>query len=408
MYYPPATRLIKTDVRQGCKWGDSKWCDFIDGGNGCLYGIPTSAHRVVEFHVEHKSMKEIGPDLGDETCKYLNAIKANNGSIYCMPYKKNFLKITPGKGQSAEVQILEGKQILRGNAEVQIRRDDFYWESGALADDDCIYYLPCIGGHILKLDPNNSDSLSLVGEEMYEGFKAAVLGNGYIYGISLGGIIKFSPTDHSLTHIGGTFEEQHSWAGGVLLGDGNIYAANDYGQILRIDTVQDNWEYIGSSLYNTKSYYWGRPVLGADKCIYFLPLCHDRVLKYNSTTQSISLIDKSCGDNNWKWEGGVLASDGFIYCVPYSANSILQIDSRHVNEQVLDMIENIYKGHEYVDDYVDEYLEGNIYEACKQTRDDPFDKQKCCITIFYGYFVAIVAMRGQETKTPDYSYDLLI
>ena len=52
--YPPATKLIKCDVQTDI---DYKWLDFVDGGNGCFYGIPRNARRVLEFHVEDKSMK---------------------------------------------------------------------------------------------------------------------------------------------------------------------------------------------------------------------------------------------------------------------------------------------------------------------------------------------------------------
>ena len=57
----------------------------MDGGNGCFYGIPFRARRVVEFNVEDKSIKEIGPDLGYYRMKYRNGFKASNGSIYCIP-----------------------------------------------------------------------------------------------------------------------------------------------------------------------------------------------------------------------------------------------------------------------------------------------------------------------------------
>ena len=36
-----------------------------------------------------------------------------------------------------------------------------------------------------------------------------------------------------------------------------------------------------------------------------------------------------------------LASDGFIYCVPFCADDILQIDSRRINERVLEMVDSI-------------------------------------------------------------------
>ena len=69
-----------------------------------MYGIPYNARRVVEFTVEDKSIKEIGPDLGDRSGKYWIGVKANNGSIYCVPlYAIYLLKITPGEVQNAKV-----------------------------------------------------------------------------------------------------------------------------------------------------------------------------------------------------------------------------------------------------------------------------------------------------------------
>ena len=337
MAFPPATRLIKCDVQTDI---EGKWCDFVDGGNGCLYGIPFIAPRVVEYNVEDKSIKEIGPDLGYRWEKYWNGIKADNGSIYCMPYTAEYLlKIIPGEGQNAEVKILREMQLPDGD-----------WVAGALANDGCIYYLPFGYDRILKLDPNNGDSISFVGEEIDNEFAAAVLGNdGYIYGISDSEIIKFSPIDHRVSYIGRSLEHSFSLTKAVLAEDGNIYAANRYGQILRIDPRKNDREIIGSQIYNGAfSSGWGNALLGADKCIYFPPYDHDRVLRYNPTTQSISLIGESYGEKEWKWKGTVLASDGFIYCIPFTANEILQIDSRHVNEKVIDIIDNIDKGHECV------------------------------------------------------------
>merc|ERR1712137_98 len=158
-------------------------------------------------------------------------------------------------------------------------------------------------------------------------------------------------TDQSVSHIGREFDESEGWyfwIKAVLAEDGTICAANHCGQILLIDTAQNDWEIIGNKIYDEGCPGWESPVIGADKCIYFSPFCHDRVLRYNPTTQSISLIGESYGKGSWKWKGSVLASDGFIYCIPYTANEILQIDSRHINEKVIDVIDNIDKSHEYV------------------------------------------------------------
>ena len=346
--YPPATKLLNCYVQTDVEY---KFSDFVDGGNGCLYGIPSGAPRVVEYNLEDKSIKEIGPYLGDECGKYTNGIKANNGSIYCMPHLAQYLlKITPGKGHYAEVQRLEEKQ-LSFEQHLPEGRWKNCWNAGALANDSCIYYfpyeLPYDFGRILKLDPNDGDSLSIVGEEINGGFDAAVLGNdGYIYVVSDIKIINFNPIDHRVSCIGRKFEHGNNlWTGAVLAEDGNIYAANRFEQILRIDTSENDWEIIECEIYDGEYYdtVWGSPAIGADKCIYFPPACHDRVLKFNPSTQSISLVGESYGIGSWKWRGSVLASDGYIYCIPHDANDILQIDSRHVNEQVIGMIENLQR-----------------------------------------------------------------
>ena len=305
----------------------------MDGGNGCFYGIPHRARRVVEFNVEDKSIKEIGPDLGGQECKYWNGIKAGNGSIYCLPCDAEFiLKITLREGQDAEVQVLEAKQFPEGE-----------WFKGALANDGCIYYFPSYPGSILKLDPNNGDNLSLVGEEFDTGFVAAVLGkDGCIYGISYGQVIKFNPVDCSVSQIGSDFDEYHTSNEAVLADDENIYSINEFGQILKIDTSNKYWTLIGSKIYHDyEGCGWRRPVLGFDKILYFPPCDHNRVLKFNPTTQNISLVDSSNGEG-FKWKGSVLVSDGLIYCISNHADDVLQIDSRHINEQVIKMIEKIY------------------------------------------------------------------
>ena len=115
-------------------------------------------------------------------------------------------------------------------------------------NDGCIYYFPALGsGHALKLDPSYGDSLSLVGEEIDGGYCTAVLGNdAYIYGISLREVIKFSQIYHSVSYMRSEFVKDHFWTDVVLANDGNIYAASKHGQILRINTAQNDWKIIES------------------------------------------------------------------------------------------------------------------------------------------------------------------
>lgn len=86
-------------------------------------------------------------------------------------------------------------------------------------------------------------------------------------------------------------------------------------------------------------------MLGANKCIYFPPNNHDQVLELNTRTQNISLVGDVVKNKPikfpCKWYGGALASNGFIYFIPFDEKDVLQVDSRHVNEQAIELVENI-------------------------------------------------------------------
>lgn len=328
MIYPPATRILMCDVQNNT---NSKWENFVDGGNGYLYGIPSRARRVLQLHVEDNSIQEIGPDLGDEWNKFHRGIKAENGSIYCISSDAMcFLKITPRESQVAEVIVIKYDHTPW----------EYCWTEGALAKDGCIYYDG--GGHILKFDPKNSGFLSLVGEYIYYDYDSAFLRKDEcLYGITDERIIIFSPDDDGLIYK--DIHHNHEIDGAVLANDGNIYTANEHGQILKVNTANNKLRVIGSRIYN-KDYGrgWGRPVLGDDKCIYFPPSCHAQVFKFNPITEDISLIGDFYRDKSYKWNGAVLAPNGYIYCVPYHADHVLQIDSRDTNEKILELMKNIY------------------------------------------------------------------
>ena len=376
MPIPLTTTFIPCNIQADMnkKWIDveEKWGDFVDGGNGFLYGIPCDAPRVVEFNPMDKTIREIGPDVSVNGIRYKSGIRADNGSIYCIPYRINrkyraekhnwsgspgnvdFIHSVPG------TRILKITPMEKGNAEIKVITDENFtcsnsarWCAGALAKDGCIYYFPSLNHscngvrtlydprRILKLDTNNGDSLSLVGDDLrlhcqkYDN-KGAVLGDdGCIYGINNEQILKFNPEDESILCRDGNFLGLY---GDLLAVDGNIYALNVYQEVVKIDFANNDCTIIGSKVPIKGGREWGSPVLGADKCIYFPPYNHDRCLKFNPITQNLSMVGDSCGTEYCKFIGAALAPDGHIYCIPYNAQQILQIDTRHVNEQMMDFI----------------------------------------------------------------------
>jgi hypothetical protein len=321
MRLPSLTSLI--DIGDEIQ-GQYKWSTFVDGKNGFLYGIPANARRVVKFNPLDKSLTEIGPDFGEIWGKWRCGVRANNGKIYCAPCNADhILKIDPIQGTVETLTDIEMPET--GN---------FLWSSGALATDNFIYYMPFSAHRIMRLNPDN-DSLSSVGDELRRGvfgkYSGTVAGkDDCLYGIpnQATRIVKFDPSNPDTTStVGEKAENMFLCGNGVLAGDGYIYAASDSGQVLQIDTTINNYTWIGGGPVSGGNHYWGDPIIGADKCIYWPPLDANRVLKFDPETQQLpSLVGDDLGAGAWKWQGGALATEGAIYCIPSNAKQILAIN----------------------------------------------------------------------------------
>jgi hypothetical protein len=286
MAEPSLTTLIDIE-------GDSKWSSFVDGNNGFLYGIPSNARRVVKFNPLDKSLTEIGPDLGDGGWKWVCGVLANTGNIYCAPYfAKHVLKI----------DTIQGTVETLDNVEVP-ETGHCLWASGALASDNHIYYMPCNARWIMRLNPDN-DSLSSVGDDLrWWKYTGTVVGNDdCVYGIPYYAtrIIKFDLANPDTTSTVGEVANFRC-RNGVLGGDGYIYAVNESGQVLQIDTTSNNYTWIGDRIYSRR-WGWGNPIVGADKCIYWPPCSANRVLKFDPETQQLpSLVGDDLGEGCYKW-----------------------------------------------------------------------------------------------------------
>jgi outer membrane protein assembly factor BamB len=300
-----------------------KWSEFVDGENGFFYGIPCDARHVVKFNPLDKSLTEIGPDLGEGGHKWLCGVRAKNGSIYCAPFQAgHMLKINTIQGTVETLTDIEMPET-----------GDFLWASGALAQDNHIYYMPSCARRIMRLNPDN-DSISSVGDDLGGGwgkYRGTVVGNDdFVYGIPYNAthIVKFDPSNPDTTStVGEEAEEDFECGNGVLAGDGDIYSVNHSGQVLKVDTTNGNYTWIGDKIAEFVGQGWGDPIIGVDKCIYWPSYNANRVLKFDPETQQLpSLVGDDLGEGQ-KWVGGaLLATDGAIYCIPSGATQILTID----------------------------------------------------------------------------------
>ncbi len=206
------------------------------------------------------------------------------------------------------------------------------WISGAIAFDNCIYFMPYNARRVLRLDPED-ETVSSVGDDLGWGskYKGVVVGNDKcLYAIPrlmIFGILRFNPEDHSLSIFGQ--EVGNLGCGeGVLGKDNYIYFATDEGSVLRVDMANSFLSFVGSRV---TSYHacagWGAPISGNDGCIYWPPFCANQILKLDIVTQVVSLVGTNFGDEFSKWSNGVVAGpDSEIYCIPCNATGVLVIN----------------------------------------------------------------------------------
>jgi hypothetical protein len=204
--------------------GYRKWSEFVDGGDGFLYGIPCNARHVVKFNPLDKSMTEIGPDLGYGVCKWMCGVRANTGDIYCAPFHAEHI---------LKINTIDGTVETLDNVELP-ETGDGLWESGALTSDNYIYYMPYNARRIMRLNPDN-DTLSSVGDDLvgegyeYAKYTGTVVGSDdCVYGIPNAAthIVKFDPANPDTTSTVG----EEAWAffecGNDVLGcDGYIWSS---------------------------------------------------------------------------------------------------------------------------------------------------------------------------------------
>lgn len=71
---------------------------------------------------------------------------------------------------------------------------------------------------------------------------------------------------------------------------------------------------------------WYGGLLGSDGCVYCIPNCAEQVLKITPGPQPTVELFGDLPLGGWKWHGGCIGSDGRIYGIPAHAAAVLCIE----------------------------------------------------------------------------------
>eukprot|EP00913_Durusdinium_trenchii_P004485 g4164.t1 len=208
--------------------------------------------------------------------------------------------------------------------------------AGASAQDGNIYGIPANATQVLKVDPRTKEPTPQLKEgrqKWYGGLKST---NGCIYGIpqNARGVLKIDPASGECRVLGDLGEGGWKYHGGVVAGDGSLI----YGipcnadSVLKIDTKTDTITQIGRGVVQSgrhrdddKYKYLGGGV-AADGKVYFFPSDAERVCCVDTETDEVKLVGPIFLEGMNKWQNGFSARDGAVYAIPQRAQGVLRIN----------------------------------------------------------------------------------
>ena len=146
--------------------------------------------------------------------------------------------------------------------------------------------MPAHADRIMKIDPNNGDAMSSVGDHLrgdwidYDKYIGTVVGiDGCVYGIpdSCSRIVKYDPINDITSFVGEEADFDCN-GNGILARDGCTYVAVGAGRVLKIDTTNNSHCIVGNTVESDCTEYefgytefdseWGDAILGIDGCVY--------------------------------------------------------------------------------------------------------------------------------------------
>jgi len=282
------------DVLKNC--GSDRW--HYHGGNlasnGWVYCIPANAERVMKFNPVTVEVVFVGPSyVGGQ--KWFGGIIGSDGYIYGIPHnQRGVLKINPSTDE-VSLLLLDGDKLLP--------EGQWKWHGGLRA-----------GNKILGF-PNNADNVLVIDCDQ-----------GRVYTIGDEAILKSGR--HRIPQDG-----RYKYLGGALSRDGK-YAylfPCDAERVLRIECTTNKLCLVGPLLLEGENKFQNGFV-GRDGCLYGIPQRASGVLRI--VPADISGLDEDhvdfmdCGNLigvKDKFEGGVLGADGCIYCIPLRSKTLVKI-----------------------------------------------------------------------------------
>ena len=106
----------------------------------------------------------------------------------------------------------------------------------------------------------------------------------------------------------------------------------DARRVVKFNPIDKSLTFVGQDLGDGRSNRWEKGVLANNGCIYCAPDECEQILKIDTTNGTTTVLDVQVPERhttNERWISGALALDGCIYFMPCNAHRILKIDPKN-------------------------------------------------------------------------------
>ncbi|CAK9079414.1 unnamed protein product [Durusdinium trenchii] len=305
------------------------WPQLLEA-NGDLWAVPCAAHHVLKISQVSGASKVSIDDLGTAFCKWRHAAQGANGLIYAMPWQAPaVLRIDP---VSSAVSSLGHLAVTsKGKFGFTVKADEY------------VCGIPWAARMVLCIDTRTDETMQFGDFSDLEGkWRTAAANNqGIIFALPVeaDSVLRIDPKARSvreLEHIPtGRFKPilLSRWAGGLAVDSWLVALPGFDCSTLQVDMVREEVRTHELVCQGNTLHSWHSAVVAENGAIYAVPFSATAALKINfqgASTQVIQLGD--FGNGLGKWGHAVLSHTGDVYGVPWSAEKVLKI--RPQNDQV--------------------------------------------------------------------------
>jgi hypothetical protein len=194
---------------------------------------------------------------------------------------------------------------------------------------------------LLRAEPGSATERQLQGRWKFHGGVVGADGHVYCVPCNSSAVLKIDTQTHTLSTFGdeAMMTGAQKWYGGLVAGDGHVYCIpQNADSVLKIDLVKQQTFLIAQGMFGQGEHKWhGGTYSARDGCIYGFPNNAEKVLRIDPAARggegaATLLGDKTIivggahrTDGKYKYDGGVVGSDGCIYCIPGDADRTLKI-----------------------------------------------------------------------------------